>query len=153
MSLRVFLSRWRNLPLKSGATLCAGLIFVFLFFVQGLLFIRANSPTYDEAKNLSAGYSHLVKKDFRLAPETPPLLKELFALPLLIRYRLPFNPDPEHWRGGSDYLIGNDFLYGSRIPADQMLALGRLPNLCLGTCLIVSSAAGPIVCGASAEFC
>jgi hypothetical protein len=123
--------------MKCGATFWVGLMFLLLFFVQGLLFINANSSTYDEAKNLTAGYSHLIKKDFRLAPESPPLLKELFALPLFVRYRLPFNPDPQHWRAGDGYLIGQDFVYGSRIPADQMLALGRLPNLFLGTCLII----------------
>ena len=122
--------------MKPGAALCAGLIFLLLFFVQGWFFIRANSPTYDEAKNLTAGYSHLIKKDFRLAPESPPLLKEFFALPLFVLYRPLFNPDPQHWRAGDDYLIGQDFLYRSILPADQMLALGRLPNLFLGTCLI-----------------
>ena len=122
--------------MKPGATLWVGLIFLLLFFVQGWFCIRANSPTYDEAKNLTAGYSHLIKKDFRLAPESPPLLKEFFALPLLVRYRLPFNPNPQYWRTGNDYLIGQDFLYGSILSADQMLALGRLPNLFIGTCLI-----------------
>jgi Dolichyl-phosphate-mannose-protein mannosyltransferase len=126
-----------DVPMKPGATFCGGLILLPLFLVQGLFFIGANSPTYDEAKNLTAGYSHLIKKDFRLAPETPPLLKEFFALPLFVRYRLPFNPDPQHWRAGADYLIGQDFLYRSMIPADQMLALSRLPNLFLGACLIV----------------
>jgi hypothetical protein len=123
--------------ITSGTALAAVLLLLSIFFAQGFAFIHANSPTYDEAKNLTAGYSHLVKKDFRLAPESPPLLKELFALPLFVRYRPPFNPDPEHWRAGADYLIGQDFLYGAVIPADQMLALGRLPNLFLGTCLIV----------------
>jgi hypothetical protein len=125
-----------ELPMKPGATLWAGLIFLLLFFIQGWFFIGANSPTYDEAKNLTAGYSHLIKEDFRLAPESPPLLKELFALPLVVLYRPPFKPDPQYWRAGDDYLIGQDFLYRSQLPADQMLALGRLPNLFLGTCLI-----------------
>src|SRR5919106_2240323 len=65
----VFLKR-RRTPMKPWATFCAGLIFILLFFVQGLFFIRANSPTYDEAKNLTAGYSHLIKNDFRLAAES-----------------------------------------------------------------------------------
>ena len=122
--------------LKAGATPGIGLLLVLFFIIQGIFFIGANSPTYDEAKNLTAGYSHLIKKDFRLAPESPPLLKEFFALPLFVRYRLPFNPDPQYWRTGNDYLIGQGFLYGSIPSADQMLALGRLPNLFLGACLI-----------------
>ena len=136
VAIHAFRMRLLGPQLKTGAALSAGAILLLLFFVQGVFFIRANSPTYDEAKNLTAGYSHLTKKEFRLAPESPPLLKEFFALPLFVRYRLPFNPDPQHWRAGADYLIGQDFLYRSMIPADQMLALGRLPNLFLGTCLI-----------------
>ena len=47
--------------MKCGATFWVGLMFLLLFFVQGLLFINANSSTYDEAKNLTAGYSLIVK--------------------------------------------------------------------------------------------
>ena len=125
-----------EVPMKPGATLCAGLILLLLFFVQGLFFIGANSPTYDEAMHLAAGYSYLAKRDFRINPENPPLNKELVTLPLFLIYRLPFNPDPQHWRDGADFLIGQNFLYRSTIPADQMLALSRLPNLFLGSSLI-----------------
>ena len=39
------------------------------------------SPTYDETYDLAAGATYLRWGDFRLAPEHPPLLKELAALP------------------------------------------------------------------------
>jgi Dolichyl-phosphate-mannose-protein mannosyltransferase len=136
VAIHAFRMRLVSPRAKTTATLGAGVVFLLLFFIQGISFIRANSPTYDEAMHLAAGYSYLVKRDFRLEPQNPPLIKAFLALPLFLGYGLPFNPDPQHWRAGDDYLIGQDFLYRSMIPADQMLALGRLPNLFLGTCLI-----------------
>jgi dolichyl-phosphate-mannose-protein mannosyltransferase len=118
------------------AALVAGLLFLLLFFLQGLFFIRTNSQTYDEAIHLVSGYSYLAMKDFRLNPEHPPLIKELAALPLFLFYRLPFHPDPKRWHERDGYSIGYDFLYKSKLPADRLLFLGRLPNLFLGGVLI-----------------
>ena len=110
---------------------------LLLFFVQGIFFIRANSQTIDEATHLAAGYSYLATRDFRLDPEHPSFIKELQALPLFLMYRLPFNPNPQQWRDGDSYRIGQDFLYKSIIPADQMLVWSRLSNLFLGALLVV----------------
>ena len=112
------------------------LILLLVFFLQGLVFIRANSQTFDEAYHIAAGYSYLVTGDFRVEPQNPPLIKALQALPLFVRYRLPFNPDTRHWQDG-DYLLGHDFLYRSTVPADRLLGLSRLANLFLGGLLIV----------------
>jgi Dolichyl-phosphate-mannose-protein mannosyltransferase len=122
--------------LKAAATLTAGLILFIVFFVQGVFFISANSPTYDEAAHLAAGYSYFARRDFRLNPEHPPLIKELLALPLFVGYRIAFNPDPQHWSKGDDYLIGQDLLYKSILPADRILLLSRLPNLLIGGILV-----------------
>ena len=56
---------------RAGATLAAGLFFVLVFIAQGVFFIRANAPTYDEALHLAAGYSYLATRDFRLEPQNP----------------------------------------------------------------------------------
>jgi hypothetical protein len=109
---------------------------LLLFFIQGVLFIRANSQTYDEAMHLAAGYSYLVTRDFRLEPQNPPLIKEILALPVFLAYRLPFNPQPQHWHQGDDFFIGRDFVYKSAIPAERLLSLSRLVNLSLGVLLI-----------------
>ena len=122
--------------LKAAATLTAGLILFIVFFVQGVVFISANSPTYDEAAHLAAGYSYFARRDFRLNPEHPPLIKQLLALPLFVGYRIAFNPDPQHWSNGDDYLIGQDLLYKSILPADRILLLSRLPNLLIGGILV-----------------
>jgi hypothetical protein len=121
---------------KASSTLTVALLLLVLFFIQGVFFVGANTETYDEAMHLAAGYSYLARRDFRLEPQNPPLIKEYLALPLFLAYWLPFNPDPQHWRDAADYLVGHDFLYRSRVPADKMIALSRLVNLFLGTCLI-----------------
>jgi hypothetical protein len=121
---------------KNGAVACAQVLLVSLFFTQGLLFLRANSPTYDEAMHLAAGYSYLATRDFRLEPQNPPLIKELIALPLFLGSKLPFKPDPQHWRNHDGYLIGQEFLYESALAADHMLVWSRLPNLFLGSVLV-----------------
>jgi hypothetical protein len=114
-----------------------GAIFLLLLFIaQGISFIRANSQTIDEAMHLAAGYSYLAKGDFRIEPQNPPLIKELLALPLFVGYRLPFRPDPKHWRDADGYLIGRDLLYKSPTAAAQILALSRFPNLLLGAVLV-----------------
>jgi hypothetical protein len=117
-------------------TLLGALFLLLVFVAQGILFIQANSQTVDEAMHLAAGYSYLAEKDFRIEPQNPPLIKELLALPLFLSYRLPFNPDPQHWRAADGYLIGRDLLYNSTPSADRMLALTRFPNLFLGTILV-----------------
>jgi hypothetical protein len=126
------MNRWS----RAKPALLGGLFLLVVFIAQGIFFIRANSQTVDEATHLAAGYSYLARRDFRLNPGHPPLTKELQALPLFLGYRLPFNPDPQHWSEGDDYAIGYQFLYKSRLPADRMLALSRLPNLFLGVVLI-----------------
>ena len=122
---------------RAGATLTAGLFFVLVFITQGVFFIRANAPTYDEAMHLASGYSYLATGDFRLEPQNPPLLKQYLALPLFLVHRIPFQTDTQHWRDGIDFFVGQDFLYHSALPADQMLRLARLANLAIGALLLV----------------
>jgi len=116
--------------------LLGAICFLLLFIAQGIVFIRANSQTIDEAMHIAAGYSYLATRDFRIEPQNPPLIKELLALPLWMAYGLPFRPDPQYWRDADGYLIGRDLLYQSRPTADQILTLCRLPNLFLGGVLV-----------------
>jgi hypothetical protein len=109
---------------------------LLLFLGLGQAFIRANSQTSDEAVHLVAGYSYLMRGDFRLNPEHPPLIKQLAALAVYLRYRLPFEPDPDLWRQHAQWALGIDFVYRGPIHADDILATARLPNLLLGVTLI-----------------
>src|SRR5262245_21639838 len=91
--------------------ICVALILAFL--AQGWAFIRANSQSHDEGVHLVAGYSYLATHEFRLNPEHPPLLKELAALPIYLRYRLPFRPAPHLWEQKPEaekWAISRDFL-------------------------------------------
>lgn len=122
---------------RTNLALIGALFLLIAFFAQGIFFIRANSQTIDEAMHIAAGYSYLATRDFRIEPQNPPLIKELLALPVLMAYRLPFRPDPQHWRDADGYLIGRDLLYQSKPTADQILTLSRFPNLFLGGGLVV----------------
>ncbi len=111
------------------------------FLAQGWGFIRANSQSHDEAVHLTAGYSYLATHDFRLNPEHPPLLKELAALPIWLRYGLPFHPAANLWGSSATetekWTISRDFLYRSSVPHEDLLDLGRLPGLLMGSLLVV----------------
>jgi hypothetical protein len=129
--------KWRSRKqIKAELIRRAWLILLLLFLAQGIYFITANSQTYDEAMHMAAGYSYLSKRDFRLEPQNPPLIKEVLAFPLYINGQLIFNPDPQKWRDGAAYSIGHDFLYRSMLSADRMLVTSRVTNLFLGACLV-----------------
>jgi hypothetical protein len=115
----------------------AGGCLLILFVVQGISIIRYQAPTYDEAMHLAAGYSYLATGDFRLHRQAPPVAKTLLAASLFLGYRVPFEPRAELWQLADDYQIGQAFVFGSSLPADRMLASGRLSNLALGTLLVV----------------
>jgi hypothetical protein len=130
--------RWRSSRgIKAEIMFRAAFILLVLFLAQCAYFITANSETFDESPHIAAGYSYLVTRDFRLDREHPPLAKIAQALPLFLFYRLPFNPDPQKWRVHDSIAIGDDFIYGSPFPADQIVTLCRLPNLLFGGLLIL----------------
>lgn len=119
--------------------LAACLALLGAFIAQGAAFLRANTQTIDEVAYLGAGYSHVARRDFRLMPEHPPLMKELAALPVYLAYRLPFDPDPRLWNEAQTadvWPIGLQLLDESSIAADDILLLARLPSLVLGTLLV-----------------
>ncbi len=92
--------------------------------------IRGESQTWDEGTHLVSGYSYLVRADYRLNREHPPLHKYLNALPLLLLHP-EFKPDPVDWREGRSWQLGQAFLYKNRIPADRMLFAARLMTILL----------------------
>lgn len=95
---------------------------------------RQESQTMDEAVHLSAGFSYLKTRDFRLNPEHPPLIKLIAALPLLFTHAtLPTN-DSSWWRW-DQYLFGDVFLYQNTLAPQTLLLLGRLPIMLLSVLL------------------
>jgi hypothetical protein len=56
--------------------------------------------------HIAAGYSYLTKRDFRIEPQNPPLMKELQALPIFLIHKLPF--DPTRNSGATETVTSSD---------------------------------------------
>ena len=132
--------RWEALTVPAAFVLLAVLAW------QVLAFIRANSRTSDESAHIMAGYSYLTRRDFRLNPEHPPLIKEIAAIPLLF-LDLRF-PEGKDWDQGDQWNTGQRFIHEQRelageqlgraspfVSADWILTGARLPILALSLVL------------------
>ena len=89
---------------------------------QVLAFIRASSRTSDESAHIMAGYSYLTRRDFRLNPEHPPLIKEMAAVPLLF-LNLRF-PEGKDWDQGDQWNTGQRFIHEQRELVREQLGQG-----------------------------
>lgn len=109
------------------AGIMLGVMFLMLFFSAW-----NDSATMDELAHIPAGYSYLTKKDMRLNPEHPPLIKDLAAFPLLF-LNLKFPSDHSSWTEdvNGQWTSGAVFLYESGNDADQILRYSRLPIMLL----------------------
>ena len=59
--------------------------FLLIFFSLCTYSITVKSITNDELTHIASGYSYIHEGDFRMNPEHPPLIKEIAAIPLLLR--------------------------------------------------------------------
>jgi hypothetical protein len=67
--------------------------------------IRDDVITVDEQPHIGAGYSYLMRADYRMNPEHPPLMKDLAALPLLFMdLKVPW--DHPSWGVGTSGVSG-----------------------------------------------
>lgn len=96
--------------------------------------IRQEVQTWDEGIYLAAGYSYWTTGDFRMNREHPPLGKLLVALPLLLCDLRPPRDDPS-WARGDEVVFGRNFLYSNRLPAEEILFLGRCATIVLSLLL------------------
>ena len=111
-------------------------ILLFLMFLMAIFSIADDSFTFDEATHVTAGYSYLTQKDYRLNPEHPPLIKDLAAFPLLfLNLNFPKNhpswtqeENPVWWQ---QFELANQFLYHSGNNPDQILFWSRLSMILL----------------------
>src|SRR3954468_3965701 len=79
-----------------------------------------DTPTSDDNVALISGYSYLRKKEYRLEPQNPPLIKDLAALPLLfLTLHEPW--DHKAWEEGNDPELGQVFLYASGNNPDTIM--------------------------------
>ena len=72
------------IPTNKAQLTNAAAVFL-LVFMAALMYASAwnDAVIVDEEPHIAAGYSYLVKKDYRFNPEHPPLMKDLGAIPLL----------------------------------------------------------------------
>lgn len=117
----------------------------FLFYEAGF-----NNATMDEAPHIPAGYSYVLKKDMRLNPEHPPLVKTLAGLSAWLFARpINFPDELPSWKENvnDQWNFGFDFLYRSSNDADKIVFASRMPmiilTILLGLLIFVS--AGKIV--------
>ena len=111
------------LVLSAGIALYAGL---------AVASMRGKSAVFDEGAYLPAGYTHWAFRDFRLAPEQPPLVKLLAAAPLLLASVTVHQDDG--WAQRRQWDFGRNFLYAWN-DADRLLFRGRLAIVALGAAL------------------
>lgn len=113
------------------------LFFALLFFLQGFFGNFEKSLTMDEPVFIVAGYTYLIRNDFRLNREAPPLLQQLMALPLLaMDLKLP-SVDSPAWQRGDHFEFARHFFL---LNSDKTRLIGfwaRLPTLLLGAGLIL----------------
>src|SRR4029079_2912707 len=100
-----------NCPcLRNAAALAACLALVAWFWVRGEQFFVANGPTFDEPVHIAAGYSYWKTGRLTLNREAPPLLKLLWAAPLLADgpaypHGVAAATSDDHWHVGTALLF------------------------------------------------
>ncbi|QJW92808.1 phospholipid carrier-dependent glycosyltransferase [Frigoriglobus tundricola] len=120
---------------RSAVAIGAVMVLLAWFWSRGEQFLAANGPTFDEPVHLAAGYSYWTTGSFRLNPEHPPLLKLLWAAPLVFGDRPAYPYDvaaatrDDHWH------IGTALLFGSGRAPRALLDPARRVNLTLGCCV------------------
>jgi len=92
--------------------------------------LKGDSATMDEGPHISAGYSYLKFKDFRLNPEHPPLMKVMAGAPLQFM-NLNFPTEHKAWKEdiNGQWDIGPEFFYRSGNDADKLITWARIPML------------------------
>jgi 4-amino-4-deoxy-L-arabinose transferase-like glycosyltransferase len=110
---------------RRGRALPLALATAILLSLPGLF---AESPTYDEPYHLAAGYTNLVRGDYRLGPDHPPLLHVIAALPLLAQ-QVHWPADESLWQSADIACFAHALFYQSGNDPDRLLRSARLVAL------------------------
>ncbi len=123
-------------PASALLPLVCVLVLLGWYWWRGEQFIAANGPTFDEYVHLTAGYGYWTNGAFRLNSEDPPLLKLLWAAPLLFHDAPPFPlvlaeaTQFNHWH------VAQAWVFDSGVAPRTLLDPARRVNLFLGMCLV-----------------
>ncbi len=110
------------------------LFLLLVMFSGAFLSVLNESFTFDETAHIGAGYSYLLKQDYRLNPEHPPLIKNIAAVPLLF-LDLNFPMEDAAWQTGhpaqwwAQFDFANQFIYHSNNDPQQILIFSKLPMI------------------------
>jgi hypothetical protein len=115
---------------RSGWAGVAAAALIVVFAAQAHVSAGRKSAILHETLYTYAGYQYLTRGDYRINLDSPPLLKQLAALPLL-----PLDLDPAVGPHDRVNPFVDRFFYENRVPADVLLARARLPFLALGLLL------------------
>jgi len=101
-----------------------------------VLSLRVKSPTVDEFAHLPAGYYYWETGDFSLYDKSPPLLRLVCALPLLLE-DVTVDWSVSHERGGEwrPWVFGTHFMRHNAQAYDRLFFWGRLPVVTLAVVL------------------
>src|SRR3984885_2479980 len=123
-----------NRPKMPIWLLAAGLIIVQMILVA--VIVHGESPTFDEADHIFAGYMMWHSGDYGLNPEHPPLVKLVAAMPLLPE-KLWVPPLQQRFFKSEAYRDGRDFLERNDGPEHRLLFRIRLAAGVFAACLSV----------------
>lgn len=108
------------------------IVLLLIFGLETFFSARTESQTFDEPAHLYAGYSYWLHRDFGVNPEHPPLVKLLFALPLLAD-KPPYPPPTNMYFRGDSGFGGMKLMAAPH--ADLFLAHARTLAAALGVLL------------------
>lgn len=98
--------------------------------------LKGQSITVDEYAHLPAGYSYLVKRDFRIYSKNPPLIKMLSASPLTaMKLEFPLQKFYEVKGGWAPWEFADAFVKANRADVLEIWAVGRAVVMLLGVVL------------------
>ncbi len=113
-----------------GKKFIAGVIIV-VAVVLAISSSWGDSTVVDEVPHIGAGYSYLVKQDYRLNPEHPPLAKDLAAIPLLFLNLNQTAFQTKAWQTdiNGQWEFGRALIYNSGNNPTVVTQVARLPMM------------------------
>jgi dolichyl-phosphate-mannose-protein mannosyltransferase len=115
------------------------LLLTAIMFVQVYDGSRYESLTWDEPSYISAGYSYLTTREFKLNPSHPPLTQELIAFPLLFLdlHRPPGKPADWFVYKNPVVTYGRELIYEMHNDPLRITYWARIAPHVLGSALVL----------------